>query len=72
MERKAIVRGARSEQEVAAYLPSAYRVEGSQTDAHGRLQVTIAGADSAGWTLHDYVIPRLASGLMFATETTSC
>lgn len=28
----------------------------------------IAGRDSAGWTLDDYVIPRLASGLYFATE----
>ncbi len=70
-ERTAIVRGARSEQEVAAYLPSAYRVEGSQTDTHGRLEVTIAGDDTAGWTLDDYVIPRLASGMMFAEEV-SC
>ncbi len=70
-QRTAIVRGARSEQEVSAYLPSGYRVEGSQTDDRGRLEVTIAGDDSLGWTLDDYVIPRLASGLMFADEVTS-
>ena len=28
----------------------------------------IAGRDVAGWTLDAYVIPRLASGLYFATE----
>lgn len=28
----------------------------------------IVGYDSAGWTLDDYVIPRLASGLHFAEE----
>lgn len=33
--------------------------------------ITIKGEDRAGWTLDGYVIPRLASGLYFATETTS-
>jgi hypothetical protein len=28
----------------------------------------IAGEDVAGWMLDDYVIPRLASGLIFANE----
>ena len=28
----------------------------------------IGGRDVAGWTLDAYVIPRLASGLYFATE----
>ena len=32
--------------------------------------VVIEGEDVAGWTLDDYVIPRLASGLIFATEVT--
>jgi hypothetical protein len=28
----------------------------------------IGGRDSCGWTLDDYVIPRLASGMYFAEE----
>jgi hypothetical protein len=31
-------------------------------------QTVIAGRDRAGWTLEGYVIPRLASGLYFASE----
>lgn len=52
---------------VAAYLPSNYAVlmEDSTDEA-----VVISGIDAAGWTLDDYVIPRLASGLMSATEFT--
>jgi hypothetical protein len=30
--------------------------------------VMIVGHDVAGWTLDGYVIPRLASGLIFAQE----
>jgi len=30
--------------------------------------ILIVGEDVAGWTMEDYVIPRLASGLHFATE----
>lgn len=48
---------------IAAYLPANYRIESANGDC-----VTIAGYDSAGWTLDDYVIPRLASGLLFAKE----
>ena len=69
--RHATVTGARSEREVAAYLPSCYRVTGSTTDPGGRLQVHIAGVDYAGWTLDDYVIPRLASGCLWAHEDLS-
>jgi hypothetical protein len=50
-------------QVVAAYLPSNYKV----TEVHDTYAV-IAGVDDAGWTLDDYVIPRLASGLFFAKE----
>jgi len=32
--------------------------------------IVIEGYDRAGWTLDDYVIPRLASGLIVAKETT--
>lgn len=31
--------------------------------------ILIVGNDNAGWTLDGYVIPRLASGLIFAVET---
>lgn len=31
--------------------------------------ILIAGKDNAGWTLDGYVIPRLASGMIFAKET---
>ena len=31
-------------------------------------ETVIGGRDVAGWTLDAYVIPRLASGLYFATE----
>jgi len=50
---------------VAAYLPSNYSVVGVFAD-----QVIIAGNDNAGWTLEDYVLPRLASGLYFGVELT--
>jgi hypothetical protein len=32
------------------------------------VQFLIAGRDVAGWTLDDYVIPRLASGMYYAEE----
>jgi hypothetical protein len=31
-------------------------------------EIDITGTDQAGWTLDDYVIPRLASGLIVAKE----
>jgi hypothetical protein len=63
----AIVKGNGITQErVAAYLPSNYSVVGS---AIGVVEgVLIQGEDSMGWTFDDYVEPRLASGLMFATK----
>lgn len=48
---------------VSAYLPENYRVLGSVDG-----QAVIGGRDAVGWTLDAYVIPRLASGLYFATE----
>ena len=47
---------------VAEYLPGNYRVTGGQDGA-----VIVEGEDHAGWTAEGYVIPRLASGMMFAT-----
>ena len=52
-----------SESTVVAYLPGNYRV----TDIDDEY-IYIAGEDRAGWTLDDYVIPRLASGLYHAEE----
>ena len=48
---------------VAAYLPHRYHVIDSW-DGHTYIQ----GEDFHGWTLEDYVIPRLASGGMHCAE----
>jgi len=50
---------------VAPYLPENYSAE----PVPGGSGTLIVGRDVAGWTLDDYVIPRLASGLIFARET---
>jgi len=65
--RFAFVHNARRREEVAAYLPAAFAVlgEGMQDT---RTFYVIGGYDNAGWTLDGYVIPRLASGLIFADE----
>lgn len=55
--------GTPSPETVAAYLPRGYWVTGSTDD-----EVAISGIDDAGWTLDDYVIPRLASGMIHARE----
>jgi len=71
--RYAMVSGARSGDEVAAYLPRGYEVYGHRfpNGPTGRIVVLICGEDDAGWTLDDYVIPRLASGLMGCKEIIS-
>ena len=53
---------------VAQYLPSNYAAGEHGEDDDGQY-VVIAGQDNAGWTLHEYVLPRLASGLYFGVET---
>jgi hypothetical protein len=50
---------------VARYLPDNYKVVGNDDE-----WIYIEGEDFAGWTLEDYVIPRLASGLIWAEEET--
>lgn len=67
--RYAEVRGADAEV-VAKYLPRGYRVDG-QRESHddGHPVVFISGVDDAGWTLDGYVLPRLASGMIWAHET---
>jgi hypothetical protein len=61
--RYAIV-SSRHDDQVANYLPSNYEV--FCRDHTGN--VVIKGHDNAGWTLDDYVIPRLLSGLMSCKE----
>jgi hypothetical protein len=47
---------------VDKYLPGNYTAVGEDGF------VFIVGNDVAGWTMDGYVLPRLASGLIFATE----
>ena len=74
VKRYAIVRNARTEREVRAYLPDNYEViyeepaSGPRASGGSRLTVVIAGRDVAGWTLDHYVLPRLASGLLIGEE----
>jgi hypothetical protein len=65
--RTAWVTGADSIAQVAAYLPANYRVAEASWNT-GTLRVRIAGRDDAGWTLDGYVLPRLASGLIFPVQ----
>jgi hypothetical protein len=64
-ERTAVVTSSSSLAAVQAYLPSNYRAE--ERDG----EVFIVGSDVAGWTLDDYVLPRLLSGLHAAKEVRS-
>ncbi len=64
--------GADSIEQVEAYMPENYTVSAHYVRAinaakHGDVLI-ITGEDKGGWTLDEYVIPRLASGLIFATE----
>jgi hypothetical protein len=52
---------------VDPYLPAGY-VTVVESDTDGQPRTLIAGQDIAGWTLDDYVLPRLASGLHFGEE----
>jgi hypothetical protein len=50
---------------VADYLPANYSVLRQDPDGQG---VLIVGEDDHGWTMDEYVLPRLASGLMPGKE----
>lgn len=52
---------------VLAYLPDNYHAALVTTN-NLSFRVKIWGEDNHGWTLDGYVIPRLASGNMFAKE----
>ena len=64
--RYAIIRGNHATREqVQDYLPSNYNVVHVDPNGQG---ILIAGEDDHGWTMDDYVLPRLASGLMPGQE----
>lgn len=50
---------------IAKYLPGNYEVVDANVPED---RVLVVGRDHAGWTLDDYVLPRLASGLIFGEE----
>jgi len=62
-----LIHGEELRHSVARYLPANYLATG--LDDEGR--VIVEGQDNAGWTLADYVIPRLASGLYVCEEVTA-
>lgn len=63
--RHAVVRGQHDKIDtIRRYLPSNFTADSDGVD------VFLHGTDVAGWTLTDYVIPRLASGLIRAEEIT--
>ena len=60
---KVTIRPSQSAETVAAYLPQNYRVIGMSGE-----DVLIGGTDNHGWTMEQYIIPRLGSGLMAVKE----
>jgi hypothetical protein len=71
MKRYAIVRNSVSRREAERYLPDNYKVIHEGVDEESRTPkplFVIEGEDSHGWTLDGYVIPRYASGLIWAEE----
>lgn len=63
VQRVAVVTGgARDLEQVQRFLPQNYEA----AEAEG--QIVIFGEDNRGWTLDGYVIPRLASGMIYAVE----
>jgi len=63
MTRRAVITHKADLDTVRAYLPHNYTAERNAFDS-----IVIQGTDDAGWTLDGYVIPRLASGWITATE----
>lgn len=64
---KAAIAATGKSQQVAEYLPMNYRVLGRTLDNTGTI---IIGVDDHGWTLDEYVIPRLGSALIACIEIT--
>jgi hypothetical protein len=78
-ERRFAVVATRQPDQVPAYLPANYDVLATfavdeldvwdpERIIDGHAHVVIAGTDHAGWTLDEYVIPRLLSGLHACAE----
>jgi len=61
--RAAVIERGESVERVQRFMPSNYSAVGEPDGT-----IRIVGRDSAGWTLDGYVLPRLASGLIFGTE----
>ena len=53
---------------VSRFLPHNYVVVGEDVE---RGTTTFQGEDEHGWTLEDYVLPRLSSGWIFPVEVIS-
>ncbi len=73
MNRYAVIRGnGVTKEKVAAYLPANYCPIWNGYWTFGKLPieevVVIEGRDIHGWTLHNYIQPRLGSGLMMCEE----
>jgi hypothetical protein len=73
MIRYATVKNARDIAEARAYLPGNYQVVWEYEEdglRHGTTKpvFVIEGTDDHGWGLDSYVIPRYASGLIWANE----
>ena len=68
--RFACVHGPCNPETVRAYMPANYHVTVLRP-GYANQTILISGEDRAGWTLDGYVIPRLASGLIFAAEKDS-
>jgi len=66
--RYAAVTGATSDKQLAAYLPANYTITHGQDAMYFDGEWLVEGTDVAGWTLDEYVIPRLASGGMVCRE----
>lgn len=56
-----------SVERVKRYLPENYEIS-AVTEHDDRPVALVQGRDNGGWTLHDFVIPRLASGFIGAKE----
>lgn len=71
VNRHALIRvKAEDAQRLARYLPSNYHIAlNFGTYGEG---ILIEGHDVAGWTLDDYVLPRLMSGGMYGSEVFYC
>jgi hypothetical protein len=63
MRQARISKKSTTKSQLERYLPSNYEFIGEDSEFY-----YIGGNDRMGWTLDDYVIPRLQSGLIFAEE----